>query len=268
MVAFILPLKPKTQSKNWESDCSLLYSTIKSLLNQRSSNYKIFVVFTDEPTIKNPSQKVIWVKFPYPFISFNDIPDAAIILPHFKNDKIMLERRWDKSKKIFYGCKQAKEQGCTYLMSVDADDLVSNRLLPYIMGRISEENIPGFYISKGYLLRRGAQRMISIDEGMQNFNGSTHILKADYVPIPDFENGTWLDFNLFTSHGWLLSRVKELYGIELEKIPFAAIIYIAHGGNISKVSSKTFSQTVKHFIKLVLKGRAITQHLKNEFAIP
>ena len=117
----------------------------------------------------------------------------------------MLERRWDKSKKIFYGCKIAKEEGCTYLMSVDADDLVSNRLVSYIDDRIKENDVPGFYIKKGFLLHTGEKRMIKISEGMQNFNGSTHILKTDYVEIPDFNTGEWMDYNLFTSHGWILT---------------------------------------------------------------
>lgn len=267
MIAFILPLKPKAQSKNWEKDCSLLQKTIESLLNQRSGNYKIFVVYSDEPEIKNSSQKIIWVKFSYPFVSFNDIPDATIILPHFKNDKVMLERRWDKSKKIFYGCKQAKEQGCTYIMSVDADDLISNRLVEFMEKRITVDDCPGFYIKSGYLLQHGKKRMISIKDGMQNFNGSTHILRSDLLAIPDFEKGKWLDFNLFTSHGWVLHRLKESRNVQLEAIPFPAVIYVAHGGNISKVGSLNFKERIKQWIKLIVRGQQLNKSIRKEFAI-
>lgn len=267
MIAFILPLKPKTQSKNWEKDCSLLQKTIESLLNQRSSNYKIFVVYTDEPLIKNADSKITWVKFPYPFVAFDAIPEASEILPHFNFDKLMLERRWDKSKKIFYGCKQAKEQGCTYFMSVDADDLISNRLVEYVENRMSTDDCPGFYINRGYLLKYGSNRMIRMDDGMQNFNGSTHLLRSDLVPIPDFEKGKWLDYNLFTSHGWVLHRLKESRNVQLEAIPFPAVIYVAHGGNISKVSSLGFKEKIKRWIKLIVRGQNLNQPIRTEFAI-
>lgn len=267
MIAFILPLKPKAQSKNWEKDCSLLQRTIGSLLNQRNSNYQIFVVYTDEPLIKNTDSKITWVKFPYPFVAFDNIPDASEILPHFSYDKLMLERRWDKSRKIFYGCKQAKEKGCTYFMSVDADDLISNRLVEYVEERLSRDDCPGFYINRGYLLQYGSNRMIRMDDGMQNFNGSTHLLRGDLVPIPDFEKGKWLDYNLFTSHGWVLHRLKESRNVHLEAIPFPAVIYVAHGGNISKVSSRSFVNRIKRWVKLIVRGQQLNKCIRKEFAV-
>lgn len=267
MLAFILPLKPKSQSKDWKKDCALLDATIHSLLNQQNGNYKIYLVFSDEPQLQSISDKVILVKFPFSFYSFSEIPGSKNILPHFNNDKTMLERRWDKSKKIFYGCKVAKEQDCGYLMSVDADDLISNKLVTYIDNQTQGNDIPGFFVDKGFLYYSGKRRMIKINKGMQNFNGSTHILRAEFVTIPDFINGEWMDYNLFTSHGWILSRLKEKYGIELEAIPFPAVVYVAHGGNISKVSQLNFKEKFKHLIKLIIRAQHINATIEKEFAI-
>jgi len=265
MIGFVLPFKPRSQSKNWEKDCALLEATIGSLLRQQSGDYKIYVVYSDKPGININSDKVMLLAFPYPFVTSDKITSAKEILHHFKHDNIMLERRWDKSRKIMYGCVEAIKDGCDYLMSVDADDLISDQLVKYITERTKEIKLPGFYINKGYLYNYGSSRMISINEGMQNFNGSTHILHASLIKETDFENGQWIDFNLFTSHGWILYRLKEELGIELEPVPFPAVIYVAHGGNISDVSSQKGLKKLKHWAKIILRGKRINNIIKKEF---
>lgn len=267
MLAFILPLKPKSQSKDWKKDCALLEASIRSLQNQQSGNYRIYVVFSDDPQLKHSFEEVAFISFPFSFRFFDQIPYAAELLSSFDNDKIMMERRWDKSRKIFWGCSVALKDGCDYVMAVDADDLVSGRLVQYIDARTREKDIPGFFIDKGFLYYPRKKRLISIDRHMQNFNGSTHILKADFIKIPDFDTGEWHDYNLFTSHGWLLHRLRETYGIQLEAIPFPAVIYVAHGGNISGVAQLSFKERVKRFIKFMVKGQTMNNSLKKEFMI-
>lgn len=267
MLAFILPLKPKSQSKNWEKDCALLKSTVNSLLNQQSANYQIYIVYTNNPELDIDSEKIHLIEFPFPFTSFSDIPEFDKIINHFNNDTLMLERRWDKSRKIFYGCKAAKEAGCKYLMSVDADDLISHKLVGYIDNITQVRDISGFYIDKGFLYNIGKKRMIKINSGMQNFNGSTHIIKSEFINIPDFERGKWIDYNLFTSHGWIVHRLREELGIILEAIPFPAVIYVAHNSNISKVNQLNFKDKLKRLVKNILYSEKINEDLRNEFSI-
>jgi hypothetical protein len=268
MIGFIIPLRPKSQSKNWGLDCKLLEATIRSLLNQSSENYKIYVVFSDDPKIDISSSRLFFVQFPFSFLAFAGIRESASLLDDFGNDPVMLERRWDKSRKIFYGCKKAKEDGSSYVMSVDADDLVSKQLVHYIEEGVKEKELPGFYIDKGYLYKFGSKRMICVYKDFQNFNGSTHIIKSEFVTIPDFESGTWMDYNLFTSHGWIRKRLKDAHGIELEAIPFPAIIYVAHGGNISNLSQLNIKDKMKQFIKKMVRGKMIDARVREEFSIP
>ena len=68
MLGFVLPFKPKSQSKNWQKDCALLENTLRSILNQQSENYKIYVVFSDDPQLPITSEKVTFIKFPFPFL--------------------------------------------------------------------------------------------------------------------------------------------------------------------------------------------------------
>lgn len=266
-LGFIIPLKPKSQSNDWDNTCVLLKATITSLLNQTSANFNIYVIFTDDPKIEITSERLTFIHFPFPFVTTPEILKSDNILDLFRNDSVNLERSWDKSKKIFYGCKMAKDDCCEYLMSVDSDDLVSNKLVAYIETEIQKKDTMGFYIEKGYLYRSGNKKMIYVKKDFQNFNGSTHIIKSVFINIPDFEKGVWMDYNLFTSHGWTRHRLKETHGKELKAISFPAVIYVAHGGNISNVSRLTKKEKMKNFIKHIIKGQRIDRNIKEEFSI-
>lgn len=268
MLGFILPLKPKSQSKNWKKDCALLDATIRSLLNQQSPEYKIYVIFSDDPGLNFFSDKVVFVKFPFPFCPFAQIPGAVSILKHFSNDKIILERRWDKSKKMFYGCKVAKEQGCTYVMNVDGDDLLSNRIAGFVEENAQEGDFAGFYIDKGYLLLSGHKRLLRIKRDMQNLNGSTHIISTSLIKIPDFSSCTWMDINLFTSHGWIIYRINEEHNVKLKKIPFPAVIYVLHENNISDINNQSIKSKLKRLVKSLISGKTPDVLISEEFSIP
>lgn len=267
MLAFIIPLKSKSQSKHWASDCALLEATLLSLLNSKNKNYKIYLIYYDEPILKINDEKIIFIQYDFPFMSFENTPAALETEYRSASDKIIVARRWDKSKKIFLGCKKAKEDGCDYIMAVDADDLLSNKLLSYIDKRLTEKKVSGFYINRGFLYRPASKRMIRVDKNMQEFNGSTHILHADLVTIPDFDSLFYKDFNLFTSHGWIVTRLKSEHNIDLERIPFPAVMYVAHGGNISNVSNLNIKEKIKQQIKLIVRGKWVNKEIKKEFCI-
>ena len=110
MLAFIIPLKPKSQSKNWENDCLLLQQTIASISNQECKKFKIYLVFSDKPEIVLDAFDIEYISFPYSFPSLSDIPNATSIMPHFNNDSVMLLRRWIKAGKFFMDAKKQKKR--------------------------------------------------------------------------------------------------------------------------------------------------------------
>ena len=269
LFAFIIPFKPKSQSLNWQKDCALLEATVNSILSQTAENFKIYIVCYDQPTLHPAikAEKINFIQYDSPFIPFESTPAALESEYRTAKDKIIVARRWDKSKKIFIGCKKAKEEGCKYIMVVDADDLISNKLLAYIDKRLEKEEVPGFYISKGYLYRPPCRRMIAVNKNMQGFNGSTHVLRSDFVKIAGFESLDYTNFNLFTSHGWIISRMKQEYGIDLESIPFPALMYVAHGGNISNISNLNMMEGLKYLAKLIVRGKWLDKNIKREFGV-
>lgn len=265
MVGFIIPLKPKFTSSNWNEDSRLLKDTLRSILNQSASDFKAYVVYSDLPEFPLEESRIIYLKCPYPFLSYDEIPNHDIELRWHKN-KRLLEKRLDKSKKIMYGCQKAIEKGCQYLMSIDSDDLISSRIVDYINKNNREGKTAGWYINRGYVLNKNSRLGVK-NHYMQSFNGSTHILRHDLVKIPDFNNAGYVDYSLFTAHGWTLNRIEEQYKVKLEPLNFYGVIYIVHKTNISKIKSIHQSLSIKNLVKRIVRLKIVTKEMKREFGM-
>ena len=263
MVGFVLPFKPKKESSDWSNDNRLLQNTISSLLKQSCSDFMIYVVYTDEPERKISHEQVKYVAFPFRFLEYDevDIGNPGVFVP---NKQRMVERRFDKGKKIIYGCHSAKEDGCSYLMSVDGDDLISTKLVEYVENNNQNNILAGWYIPKGYVFNSTSKKLYR-QYKMHLFNGSTHIVRVDLIPIPDFESIDWQKYNWFVSHGWLKIRLKEQSGAELLPIPFYGVIYVVHQSNISPISSIVKAQSFKNFIKKLVYRVPFSRSIQAKF---
>lgn len=250
MIGFVLPFKPKKESSDWSNDNRLLQNTITSLLQQKSVEFFAYVVYTDEPENRILHDHVKYIAFPLRFLEYDEIDmgNPGVFVP---NKQRLVERRFDKGRKIIFGCQCAKEDGCSYLMSVDADDLISNKLVEYIEKHNNQDTLAGWYIPKGYVLNSMNKKLYR-QYKMHLFNGSTHILRADLVPIPDFKSLDWQNYNWFVSHGWTKVRLKEQLGVELLPIPFYAVIYVVHHSNISPIFSIIRAKSFRNFIKRLI----------------
>jgi hypothetical protein len=263
MIGFVLPFKPRKESSNWSNDNRLLQNTVNSLLQQKSSGFMVYVVYSDEPENKILHENVRYFSFPFRFLEYDeiDVGNPEFFVP---NQQRMVERRFDKGRKIIFGCQKAKEDGCSYLMSVDADDLISNKLVEYIDNNSQQDTVAGWYIPKGYVLNSINEKLYR-QHKMHLFNGSTHILRADLVPIPDFDSLDWQKYNWFVSHGWTKIRLKEQLGVELLPIPFYGVIYVVHHSNISPIFSIIKAQSFRNFIKKFIYRLPFRSSIKDTF---
>lgn len=265
MIGFIVPFKPKSQSNNWVSDNHLLGQTLSGILRQTQKDFLIYVVYTDMPTHILQDDQIKYIRYPKPFEHYVEIQDAEKYFHLFKR-KLFMARFYDKGKKVTWGCAAAKNDGCQYIMCVDADDLISNRIVEFVNDHSNNGEVDGWYISKGFVWKKGSSYVLKQNQ-MQNFNGSTHILRADYINIPDFSSTDWSDYSLFAAHGWVVSRVKEHFGKILQPIPFRAVIYVVHESNDSKISESLKKFNFKSMAKKFLRGQLLTQKIKLEFGI-
>lgn len=264
-IAVIIPFRSASSSKDWVAESAILKRTVQSVLNQTYGHFKVFIIYTDAPLDQVKDARVEYVQIPYPFQDLDQIDHRDELMKLFKSEKLVVAR-WDKGKKISYGSKLAKEAGCDYLMSLDSDDLLSNKLFAYCVSEASKKKCSGWYAEKGYIYQDGSNYLIRVPKLMRYINGSSHILKSEFVEIPDFVSTKWEDYNLFTDHGWTKQRIKETYNEIIEPIPFPVITYVAHKSNISKINSE-FGFQVRKIAKRIIRGVWLTRKLKAEFNI-
>lgn len=246
-------------------DNELLNSTLNCLLNQTEGNFLIFVVYSEKPICLLKDAKINYIQSPFPFLDYEQIPNHEAELEWHK-DKELMARRFDKSKKIIYGCKFAKERGCKYLMAVDADDLVSSKIVAFLNKNNEKGTCPGWYINKGYVLKKNHWFGVK-NLNMHSFNGSTHILREDLVDIPDFYNSGYVAFSMFTAHGWTKNRIKDYYNEELNQLNFFGVIYIVHSGNLSRIASIYSEISIKNISKRIIRGKYINKKIRKEFGL-
>ncbi|GEM_PF-4994790 len=260
-LAFVIPFVSREFSPDWEFHLRLLSDTVASINNQQDKDFKCYIVSGDELTGVELDHQILQVKYPY-----NRLPLRE--LSGYENRKdinvSLIETDYDIGKKVQYASQFAKKDGCTHVMKLDADDLVSNKLVSLIKSKNKSDN---FFIQKGYVMGYGKNYVLQ-ENILHGINGSTNIVAVEYLPQCDFESRDVRDFELFTHHHYLKQRLKDEHKASVLAIPFRSVIYVKHDIGLSQTVHLFNPYTVRGLAKLLLRGRRISRSLRKEFAIP
>jgi len=261
MIGFIVPVKPKSVSKNWTYENLLLQRTTESICAQTDQSFRLVIVYNDPPEINFEHPNIIFVHYPFPSVLVNDIEDLDYVLKYYSED--YAEKMMDKGKKIHYGCKIAAEAGCTYMMGIDSDDLISNKISAFV-NKNAGSNKAGWRIKKGFIYEEGSRILIK-QFNMQNINGGTHIIRYDLITIPDFTSNVFWNYNLFEAHGYTYHRIRDFHNELLDDYPSAGLIYVVHKNNYSNILKLTRAITFKNIVKKIIRCKLILGKIRREF---
>jgi len=251
---FLIPLRNASVARNWESCVELCIKTILSASQQTAHEdcFQVVLVCRDFPEISLPSNvKILRAPFPDPE-------------PNWESQHV------DKYAKIRFGLEHLVEQAPLYIMKLDADDLVSNKIVSWVL---ADDNKNGYYVDKGYRWFSGRKWMEPVD----NFHsecGSSNIL---YV-----EKNDLLKDNIYESKILKLGHnitVQYFNDIKkpLKEIPFSAVIYRkSNGENITlhylpsgtKCNKPNFKFYIGKYITKILHRRVfLSKRIKSEFSL-
>jgi hypothetical protein len=267
VVAFVIPFKPKRNSQNWQLDSLYLSNTINALLLQTNSFFKIFVVQHDLPSLPVRNSKVVYLTFPKDYCEYPSIQDGP---EQLKGNSYLKEKDveylFDQGRKQMYGASIAAENNFDYVMCVDGDDIISKNLVNYVLQNEQGTNI-GWFVNKGYFFIKEKNIYLRRSNGMNLYNGSTHIVRKNYIPPFDINDLRFCSVNFFASHAYLVTRLKYQFNQTLKPLPFYATIYVVTTENwrISSefLKGQTFIQNIKYLLKKVL----FTKQIKKEFNV-
>ncbi len=261
MLGFVVPIKPKSVSKDWNYDNLLLERTARSICAQTDQHFRLVIVYNDRPEIKYQHPNIIFARYPYPSVRVDEIEDLDYVLKYYSRE--YAAKMMDKGKKIHYGCKKAMEAGCGYMMGIDSDDLISNKLAAFV-NKHAANSKAGWRIKKGFIYEENSSILVKKYD-IQNINGGTHIIRKDLIAIPDFTSNLFWNYNLFEAHGYTYARIRDFHNELLEDYSFFGLIYIVHKNNYSNILQLTKAITLKNLIKKIVRGKLLSASIRKEY---
>lgn len=183
--------------------------------------------------------------------------------------------------KCIRGIGLAKDLGCSYIMTVDADDCISKFLTDFIL---KSKQSYCYFMNRGYCYSENNQ-FIRVRKGFYKYCGTSHIIKSDLYDVSDRMLSmlptkiSYLSlipkdiYDLYYTHPNILPFLKSR-GIILEELPFLGAIYTLNNlENYSysnphwakqKISLKQRLLRIKHRL---FHTRKLTNNIREEFGL-
>ena len=235
MLGFVTSLPHPVNCVSYDRRCRLLGDTLRSILAQRDQDLCVRVVANEPPIARYlPSDdrvEIVLVDFPAP-----NKPEHTPVATNAMYA--------DKGGKLSVGTAAARRAGAGYIMWVDSDDFVSNRLSEFVHAHDGET---GWYSDAGYFHVAGSRTVRPLEHEFHQRNGSTHILRADITGVPptvepSMTRTAVIDAvgqrrvrSIMGDHKWIVAFFAEL-GTPLAPLPFPSAVWeIGTGENYSRV---------------------------------
>jgi hypothetical protein len=258
---FVVPLRNPSVAHDWDRCVALCADTLNSALNQTApgESFRVILVCREFPEnlIEHPSLEVIRYPFPNP-------------TPNWEN------QHHDKYLKIRHGLARARDFAPCYVMKLDADDLVNNRLVTYVL---RDNNRLGYFVDSGYRWHDGSASL-QLTTKFYKGCGSSNILYAEKSQLPIDAADVSRQYDLVALGHNITVETLAQRGTPLRPIPFPAAIYrMTNGENITTHFSPFQTNAserpnwkfyVGHLLRKLIERcrcRRITSHVASEFSI-
>ncbi len=249
---FCIPLVPKANATDWTQVCTLLDQTLRSIANQTNKSFRVVLAAQDKPDLA-------------PDLGF----DVVHVVPRWKVEGDIKSKWRDKRWKRTLLLRTVRELGGGYVMMLDADDLVSNRLVDYVL---TDRDPNGYIIETGYAYDWKANLIAPIpgvwENGFDSVCGSCSVIKfalEDLPPLRRDNKANYLAKRLKQHSQW--KNVMRDAGRPLKVLPFPGVVYtLNHNNNLHYLVSPNRQATVPTKIKSLHIPLSI--EMIKEFSLP
>jgi len=275
-VAFLIPFASRRTKSRWDLACAHLRQTLKSVQNSTSGSYCVVVAGNEAPDFNFESGSTCY------FLSVDHtIPSCEDMVVTGRLDKLAkISAAWDYAKSMW---------NPRYVMKLDADDLISSRLVQWLENFGGE---PGYLVKHGWVWRSGSRYLIQRTEYLDRVCGSCLIIRSDFADrsgpfltevegvrldeasskfaasdhcslVPGSGTGTLL---LNDSHQRYAAQFAYL-GHQLLRVPFDAVVYRTGSSESNSVGLETGRPTLRMILGTIRRTRLVTKNLQREFAL-
>ena len=248
MIYFLIPFRSKVTTSNWDLTVKLLNNTLKSVFNQTYQEFKVIIACHELPPIIGDYDnrlEIIQVNFPPPV--------------HFKDH---LTDKYYKKRILVH---RVQEYGGKYIMFVDADDYISNRLAAWVK---DHEHPTGWFIQTGYEYD-ASSNSLRVTPRFNNICGTSAILNISILNGPvdtAFTDYKRVNEYLFDyGHNEWNEVLKEQEQKTLGIIPFKAAVYIMNTGVNWSNSAKERIGLFRRIYRILRPGVNPKRKFRKEF---
>jgi hypothetical protein len=182
----------------------------------------------------------------------------------------------DQNRKIFTGLIYIRQSNPSHVMVLDADDLVTNRLVEYVSKYPQQY---GWFIDQGYEYQEGQKLIKHRKKDFQMRCGSSYIIRYDLINPSVNVQLKDIDWQFFEHRE--IGNVMKNKGTPCVALPFAGGIYVTENSENSFSQEKLFLERYRQgsefwknaFIlyagkiwKLIT-SKPLTTPIRNEFGI-
>lgn len=279
-LAFLIPFASRKVKSKWNIAGAHLQQTLRSIQNSSSGNYRVVVAGHELPEFDvRFDSRFQFLSLNHPIQSDHNCYTPALVL--------------DKLTKIAAAWNYAKPTwNPKYVMKLDADDLVSSKLVEWLDKRGGEA---GYLIKHGWVWRSESRYLLQRTEYFDRTCGSCLIIRSDVADktgpfLTEWEgvpsDGGISSFAASAEHSANpRSRISTLLlndtctqfasqfaylGHRLPIVPFNAVVY--RTGNADSVEGVIRqrtppTQTLRMLVGRIRRTRLITKALRKEFML-
>ncbi len=260
-IGFVIPLKAKCVSKDWETVCNNLKLTVDSVLAQTNNQYECIVVGHDQPEFTENSE---YLQQRFRFHGIDDPPPPAQGSDVMENQ---MSFEADRCTKILKGILELHKNhpDIDYWFPLDADDLVRNDFVEHLQ-RYSRYD--AIIMEKGYFYFKRHAIFNTTDE-FSAYCGSSAALSSSILNlgnITSYKNFRSIFYGDI-SHVHMREFLEEKgYTVAIPKERLN--VYVRENGeNISHNVYTNTIQNIKQGVKKLMYARCVSPELKGRFGL-
>lgn len=222
MIYFVIPLRSKAASRDWQAVEQNFNRTLESCYHQTNPEFRIVVAYHDMPHLEEHyDERVRFVQ------ATNPLPN---------NYKEMMRDKGIKMHMLMQTVRQwlGEKQGA-YILPVDADDLVSNRLAAFFAGR----NDGLSYTSRFGWIWQSQSSIITKAKDLWRTCGSCTVIYYLREELPDTDflcRDESKEYIFQRSHRFLPAYARSI-GKEFGVLPFPSTVYVLGTGENHSILS-------------------------------
>ncbi|MFU8878567.1 MAG: hypothetical protein ACNA7E_10535 [Wenzhouxiangellaceae bacterium] len=217
IIAFVIPLIHPASCRRWSDVLVRLDETLRSVAECTSHGSAVGILVANKEAELPEMPAGIHVA------RIDLVPPAtSVFVGEVPEKERRAVKQLDKGKKVLTGCVVARQHGAQYLMTVDADDLVSRRLPGFVA---ANQGKPGWYVDEGWVLPVGSRWAYKRSDFVRDC-GTSLVIRTDLLALPETveelpaaQISRW-----FGSHKFICDDLAA-QGHTLEAVPFSASVY-------------------------------------------